>query len=411
MSVLSRLHAASFKGASFLFVSGSRMGGRKNVLYEFPNKRSRLVEDIGGLLPSYNITGEIQGSGRDYFSKRNLLITAFESEDSGILLHPYYGKVKCFCQTYDFSEAPNETGVTQFNATFQETKNPIFPTVSKNNKSLIASLSDSFSSSIESAFGFTWNVSNSSFGNFDDAAELLTDASNFFDDQTQTFVNASDEVSEFFGQLSSFTDNIFTYINRPALLGTTVTTLFGSLDNLGSSAIDRLRISRKFFSFASGYQNISELTTGKKQRKKNRQTMQIIIDAMALSNAYLNVPQIDFSTEDDITDVQNELEDQFDKIITENAASDVDIVVFTSSEIFPQSTIEILKSMRDQVRIYLEEAKVNAKRVTTIDAKEASLTTIVYSYYGSLDDLDVIQDLNQFAAPSHIKGNMEIVTE
>jgi len=82
------LHKGSFRNVSFSWVSGTTTGGRKTVLFDFPNSDTRLSQDLGQVPDKFSMNVFITGTADDYYSKRDALITALNTAGAGELQHP-----------------------------------------------------------------------------------------------------------------------------------------------------------------------------------------------------------------------------------------------------------------------------------------------------------------------------------
>ena len=110
MSTQDLLQKASFRGAEFFVDSASTTGGRKTVTHEFPNTDRRYIQDMGLKQRSFTVEAIITGSGAEYFSKRDALLNALETEGPGILVHPFYGQVSVVNDPYRLEEEISSIG-------------------------------------------------------------------------------------------------------------------------------------------------------------------------------------------------------------------------------------------------------------------------------------------------------------
>lgn len=113
-----QLQEAGFRDASFFVARAELSGGRKNVVFEFPNRDLPVIEDLGRRARSHRLEAYVLGP--DYFSKRDQLIDALERPGPGTLIHPYRG-VK-FVSVLGFSEqeTQEEGGIATFSIEFIE---------------------------------------------------------------------------------------------------------------------------------------------------------------------------------------------------------------------------------------------------------------------------------------------------
>lgn len=118
MSWLDNYRQAKFRTAEFFVPSAENSGGRRGVLHEFPKRDLPFVEDMGRKARTFNLEAYV--IGEDYFSARDALIEALETEGPGKLVHPYLGTLDVFCTNYSFRETVTETRMARFSMTFVE---------------------------------------------------------------------------------------------------------------------------------------------------------------------------------------------------------------------------------------------------------------------------------------------------
>lgn len=85
-----KLQKASYKGVPFEVTGASYNAGRRVAVFEFPQKDTPFVEDLGRKATEYSFTAFVVGI--DYIQKMNALVNALESKGSGKLVHPWLGE-------------------------------------------------------------------------------------------------------------------------------------------------------------------------------------------------------------------------------------------------------------------------------------------------------------------------------
>jgi prophage DNA circulation protein len=92
MTFKEEIQPASYKDANFLLNVASFTGGKKFAQHEYPNSNVQNIENLGLRPRDFQLTAII--SEPDYIEKRNVLIRALESTGSGVLIHPFYGRME-----------------------------------------------------------------------------------------------------------------------------------------------------------------------------------------------------------------------------------------------------------------------------------------------------------------------------
>jgi len=87
-----KLSKASFRGVPFFVEQGSRTGGRRVQVHEYPQRDEPYPEDLGRATREYTITAFVVGA--DYIAAANKLLAECEKPGSGTLVHPWLGSVE-----------------------------------------------------------------------------------------------------------------------------------------------------------------------------------------------------------------------------------------------------------------------------------------------------------------------------
>ena len=172
MSWRGRLLPASFAGKGFKVLSSSVTGGRRIHEWEkFRNadaaQERTITQDMGPILPKFEVEAYIVQNplnGNDYFSERDALIKALNkyNEDGALLVHPFYGALKCHAGPYTVTESFEEGGIARFRITFLLEESSVFPVeISDFNTAMatqalstIARASDGFFNAFDTAQSF-----------------------------------------------------------------------------------------------------------------------------------------------------------------------------------------------------------------------------------------------------------------
>ena len=124
MSWKDRLMDASFKNVPFKVKSVEDEFGRRTQVHQFANREKPYVQDLGGDIDTFTVTGfviqNIENSF-DYFSERDNLIRVLKSAGAGNLVHPYLGiKRVSLIGPAKKTESFEEGGMATFTMTFKE---------------------------------------------------------------------------------------------------------------------------------------------------------------------------------------------------------------------------------------------------------------------------------------------------
>jgi len=118
MSWRDELVPASFRGVVFHVEIGSKSGGKRLVLHEFPKSDNGFVENMGQRLKRFTVMGYVLGD--DFISLRNSLVQALDEPTPGFLSLPtgFSGMVQC--ESYNTNERREVGGLAEVEMSFFE---------------------------------------------------------------------------------------------------------------------------------------------------------------------------------------------------------------------------------------------------------------------------------------------------
>jgi prophage DNA circulation protein len=127
---------ASFRGAFFHVEAGSREGGRRIVMHEFPKRNTPYAEDMGRKAVTFTVRAyciaypfDTQRTlyQRDYRRPRDILLNALEQEGAGILQLPLLPAMKVVVMQFRLTEEEKTGGYCIFDISFGEAGQVIKP--------------------------------------------------------------------------------------------------------------------------------------------------------------------------------------------------------------------------------------------------------------------------------------------
>lgn len=402
---------ATFKGVPFLYSNSSTQGGRKFVKFEYANKDTRNMEDLGRLQRIYDVEAIIQGDDVEYPIFVKLFQDVLDSEGAGILTHPTDGFVRVFPSPYTLDESFAHVGVAKFKLKFFEVGTQTFPTpinvlsaaaqIAQTALGVITVLSQNFASG--------WNVS----GIFPQVTEAASQFASNLGDQFATFASNMSDNSEglttFNNDLDNYNNNISSNVLDGSNYSDSANTVFESYGNIATTPTDQSSLIELFFPFETPTTlNISPTTVPTDQIEKNRLLLDQYINAQALIYDYIFSTQITYATEKDVTDKSDLLTNQFAYIIENNNFTDL---TGNESQLLDDDTLKELENLRSSAHTYLNNQKATSKKIIPIRTSNDSLLDLTFRYYGSLDEYDTISNLNDLAYRTNINGALDIVSD
>jgi hypothetical protein len=390
-----QLYPASFGGASFYYTAGTNTAGRKTVIHEFPNKNFRFVEDLGKNLRTFTITGLVKGLL--WLEDKSTLETALNTEGIQVLKHPFYGDINCVCTGYRVVDDDREIGVANFEMDFAEANENIFPAETGDVKSLVTSLARKIYGKIDSFLRNNFLVKlyrniqylGNQFKSLALELETISDVSNASSDTKATFNLL----------LGAFSDNAYILPQDPDLLANDLPELINSFDSLSNTLDDRDNINNKLFGFGEELTPLTLDSAEIAERDKNQKIINGSVNALALANLYENAILIEYQDDQELNAKIIELEDKYERL------------VFGANNSLDDDTLNDMQLLRDEWRKFYENLRLTINKIVAVKTKKMPLKTMVYQHYGSVDNFDVIMQLNNIRNPALIEGEFNILSQ
>ena len=209
-----------------------------------------------------------------------------------------------------------------------------------------------------------YEVSANATGNFNDALDNVGGAVDSLNDASSSGDQLTEEAEQYKAAINTVAGKIGNLVTSPADLAESIAGLFEALNNLYDSPSDALGSMRSLFKFGDNDPVINETTTGRAERKRNRDLMRANMRAQALSYAYLNAGLIEYSTTDALDLVQSELEDQY---------ADA-----RDNQLLTNESLEQLDIVRVQAQKTLDDARVTTSSIITVETDLMPLSVLVY---------------------------------
>lgn len=397
MTIYNEYQQASFRGVKFLFLSSVTNGGRKSVTHEYPVNDLRYVEDMGLFKKVFSMQGVV--SNTDYFQNRDALLAALDEEGAGVLVHPTFGVLTVFCKTYTLDERLEKVGRADFNITFEITDDAILPTDSFNNQSLIVKDAQQALTDAETALVDNYNNPSGIIANFNDAKGKVTD----FLDKVETVSNkirqVADQINDFTSALTKFREDINSLITAPVDLAASVTNMFQTIQILATNPIDQFNLFVGLYNFGGADVEFEQFTVDRRAKQQNRDVLNDTINANALALSYQTALNIDYSNSTEIDGYRSVLEQQYFVVVGVDEEATVDFELK-----------ERIQRLRSELEKFYSRLEKTVPRIVTIETNPIPIQVLTYSYYGSLDKVNDLLDLNpDVTNVSFIDGDFNIL--
>lgn len=413
--ITNKLLVGKLRGIEFRFREGARSGGRKTIFHTYPNSNTVLAEDLGRAPITIGLIIIVEGFGDIYYSRRDAIIKALESDGSSILSHPTYGELNVQIDgNYSIVERLSTLGYAEISVSFIVVDNKVFLEADTNTGSYINTTRDYINKSLEDTFmANLYTKAGTSYEAVESYTEtVLTEAENIVSTAFETL----NDYNTYKAQLTTL---VTYYPSRISNLGANVSDIFKTVNNKVTNPLDEFNFYRNYFDFLDNVPTFNPTTRDLYYTQNNQNAYKTFVQGTALAYSMSAASGIDYFTDEQQENTINTIMDQFDKVIQYpfiDSTQDV-IQIDTSRDLtsnFEASDpIDVYNSLQDQKVAFLQVMKdkeLDVPRVTTVDIANESLTNLIYRYYGNLDNYVAIRDLNKLEETSLLTGTYKILT-
>jgi prophage DNA circulation protein len=344
--ILSRqLLSASFKGVEFRVRDEIRTeAGRRIVLHDYPNSNQRFVEDLGQIPDRFIVDAFVHGT--DYLNKARALRVALNEAGPGELRLPNNGTLNAYALAYSDRASQSRVGEIEFSLEFALGRPNAGPTTRERNIEDLYEQGDAARGQIELALSIlydppqtAWNTAVMQFdimqqaqGLYNEFSQLFdTDRLNSFDNTVQdtlrgrglilrdsqdlasTFIQGTPANPGLWQQISLYTTNAIDTSLRNINFGNDLSIQSNDIANATPETINTQVLSSA--SFDATINQWPETTNERKQRNSNRRLFTQSYRTAALVNAYEQAAAADYQTEQQVSQVIEQLNQAYNTVM------------------------------------------------------------------------------------------------
>lgn len=392
-----KIIVGSFKGVPITIDGGSLDAGRKLSTKQFPNRDTQSIEDLGLQPREYRLEIIVSDKqNQDYFQYRDALIAVLEQGGPGVLIHPLYGRLEdMVARPFTLNENFSEFGRSILSVAFAPSLNAGIPQASGSVTSQIAASNDVVQNSILDDITDNFLVNAKFAGNFGDAVNKVTEIVDAAENSSSFIGEEAQNLNEFVDGIGKIQANINGLVNSPSQLGATFKGLFNEVNGLYSDAAATFETFTGFFDFGSTDVAIRQDTAGRVQRENNNEVLNGSVAASSLAYAYESATKIDYETTEQIDSLTIRLDEQYEAVQESGSSQEVK---------------DSVTDMRIKTLDALDDARVDAKSVITVQTNPTTSRLLAFSYYGNDDEGQSIVDLNSTTDVSFVSGDTKVLT-
>lgn len=387
-----RLPDGQFRDAQFFYQESNGSGGRKTATHEYPNKKERYVEDLGGLEKKFTISAFTDDNVS--YADRDSLISALDESGVGTLVHPSLGDLQVVCVGYTFNESVKELGITKFSIEFEVASLNVLPAAVTGNKGFLANLKSKILGSNEAAFDAGFKSVKNAKAKFDSAVKTLKQSANEINRVARQIQGSADTFSDFATSINQIVNNANRLVQSPSVLASNLRTTFDNLGVAYNSSQDLFNTMKGLFGFNERDQSANGNSQLQQDIRTNQDQINNFINVAALATAYDAAANIDYANLDELNQVITDLENGF------NSLPDIDRTLY-----------DTLVSMRIEANNIFSQLSISLPNVAEYEVlNPISLNVLTYKLYGSLELKETLRLLNGFGDTSQVQGTIKILT-
>jgi hypothetical protein len=401
---ISDLHEASYRGAFFYISRSEIAGGRKDAKKEFIDSDLQTIEDLGKKQQIFTVNGTISerrdNSGNiisTYGQVRNTLVDALEKGGTGILVHPWIGRIEnIVCRSFSLSEDVKRLGDGQVSMVFEISNTTGIPKANPFVLTNIATGNAGVITKAISIFEAIWGITDFATGNFQaaiDKADNFVDAVNA---ATNPLTTLSSKINEHTSLVSNFSSSTVSLISSSSDLSISIGRVLASINSLYSTPTATLIAFSNLFDFGDGDISSPYSTLISLERKSNSDVFNSTVKSIALSYSYLNASQIEYKTVEEINEAELALEDQYQNL-------------FLDETVDPELLSDVT-DLRTITQGFFNTQKLTASQIITIQTNPTSVRLLAFNYYGESTDGEAIAELNDLYDMAFFQGDIRIFT-
>lgn len=390
MSFAATHQRASFENVQFLVETESVERGKKYTLHEYPNSDQRYAEELGTSPSIFSITAIVYGE--DAINRRLRLESALEKKGMGLLVHPIYGRVRVMALNFSVSSDQTTIGFFTFNIRFARSLENITATPATPTANELSGKANIARNAVNDALERVYAEPRSSF-NYNQIIDTTQGVLDEVNDRVRVITDLSSKgASNFNRTYRAFTNGITRIVASAQEMRTNLTDFYAAaldapvfVEQLGA-AFDNL------LEYPLTVPVSSPLTVEQSERKQSDLTVVEHMKITSLIGAYESKVHTDYTTDDELTADRKNLDTNYRSLLTDtnNQISEVELTSLANDP----EVRSTMADLRVTARKIFDEKEKAVFRIVEINPGRGSMSLTCFRYYGSLDNLTKLTDLN-----------------
>jgi prophage DNA circulation protein len=298
-SWLESYREASYKKVKFFVESSRRVGGKSIVNHEFPERNKSYAEDMGKFGVGFPVTAYVLGD--DYMDQRDDLIKALESNGSGILVHPYYGRMNAVAGTNEVIEESKKGRRAVISIQFFDANDYQYPSELIDASAELLASTTSLFESIKNAMATVEFIAGLPGEAVDAARAAVGAAADAFEFVTSPIAMIAEKAAELsysIRQIKADTDEL---LNAPDQLADRLLESFQLVTEAVEGPEDRVTLLEGLTTFGNDWEELALNTPTRERMKENDDAIREFMQIAAITTISEQLLNIDFKS---ITDAK-----------------------------------------------------------------------------------------------------------
>lgn len=397
---------AKFENVYFLIESESVERGKKYVLHEFPNSDQRYAEELGSAPPIFPLKAIVHGI--DAIERRIRLENALEKKGVGKLVHPIYGEINVMALNFTVSSDQTEIGVFKFDIRFATSLENITASPDTATASEASGKANTARNAVNDALEKVYKTPRSSF-NYESIITTTQGVLDEVNDRIRTVVDLSSKgASNFSRTYRAFTNGITRIVSSAQEMRVNLTDFYAAaLD----APVFVQQLNAAWDNLLEYPLNINKSTALTREQSERRQSDLVVTEHMkliALIGSYESKAHMDYTTDTELALDRKLLDTNYRSLMTDsnNQISDVGLNSIANDADVRDSMADLRTTAR---RVFDNKEKA-VFRVVEINPGRSSMALACFRYYGSLDNIAKLTDLNPSISHANFYEVMKALT-
>ena len=415
------LEVATFRDIPWHVQSVTTGGGRKATAKPILNSSEQVVDDVGLSQRTYSVSGylaasyyktspttrkaaaileklgiEVETIKKEYRDQREELAAAFEAPGDGTFIHPFEGEIEHLVVTsYSIDESMTDVGIGRVNVEFVvRTARPIPEPIEGEKEATRGVIEESLASILadlleEYATGENLPSALAVGGKLGAAFE----AAQKVVEGVKTVVALAEKFQRTVAQLQA---DVFALVSDVVGIADSIKGVFSSMNALFATPFAAWEALQNGFDFGDVDVSFDFSTPSGKQKKRTFDTLNTTMQANFFLSAYTAALDLDYTTTDDVAEVEAILDAQHVKMMASDAVSDV--------------VKDSLSTVRTSFAGFIGAARINARALTETDTPTTTPRVLAYMLYESDADAGTLAGLNSVRSFENVSGQVTVLS-